>query len=1062
MKLLLRFFFRSNPTAGIRQYILPPALMTILAFLLSVTGYAQNAQPIKGRVTDETGTPLSGVTVSIKNTSRGTVTGADGAYSINGVTGEVLQFSFIGYTTTQVNVGAGANYTVRLTPNTQSLEQMVVIGYGAQKKSSLTGSVASVSSKAISELPVVSVQQALQGRVAGLTVTNNGTPGADPIIRIRGISSISYASDPLYVIDGFPTSNLTSFDSRDVQSVEVLKDASAAAIYGSRATNGVIIITTKKGNRDGKPHVNFDSYIGVQSAWKTIDLLNTQQYLQYERALNGAAGIAKPPRLEDVNFNQPLYEGTAQTYAQTNTDWQNAYFRKALISQSNVSVSGGNDVSRYYMSAGHLKQDGIAQGVNYQRGNFRINSEHTISKVFTVGENLLLSYSRQRYDNTSGNRTRLANIVRALPYLPVYDPTTLGGYRNAENSVDGADPTNPVEDATLLGNAHRQIFKLLGTVYTQVNFTPWLSFRSTFGADYASDFQHNFAPIYNDKGRNATVATITDQRANRTTLLFTEQLTFDKTFGNHHINAVAVYERQKADNFGESQTGNQTTNDIETLVGATNVTAFSSRTATLIQSYIGRVSYDFAGKYLLSGAIRRDGLSVWAPGRKFQSFPSVSAGWKLDQEPFIKNITTISELKLRGGWGITGLNAIGIFPALQNAVLANEYPWQAVVQANGATYPFGNTITVGNASYYNQLASTSLEWEKTRQLNIGLDLGLLNNSITFTAEWYRRQTDNLILTIPTPYSFGFGGTGSQLNAASMKNTGVDLQLGYNKKSGRFNWNITGNIGFITNRILSLNTPGATIDDGADADFGNGNITRTVAGQPIQSFFGYVVEGIFQSQDEVNKSPVQIPGSNPAKSTSAGDIKFKDINGDGKITADDRTFLGTYVPKFTYALNAGATYRNFDCSLFFQGVQGNKIFNGTRVLREGMARLFGAGVEVLNAWTPENTNTDIPRAISGDPNQNARVSDRWIESGSYLRLKNVILGYTIPPSALRVVTHGAVSSFRVYVSSQNLLTFTGYKGWDPEIGSKNTTLTNGIDYGQYPSARSFQFGIQAGF
>ncbi|MBW8687393.1 TonB-dependent receptor [Chitinophaga sp. B61] len=1038
------------------------ALLTIAAMLMLTTAYAQNGQPVRGRVLDETGKPLSGVTVAVRNTNRGTVTGADGNYTITASAGEVLQYSFIGYTATQVTVGSGANYQVNLAPNSQSLEQMVVIGYGAQKKSSLTGSVASVNSKTIAELPVVSVQQALQGRVAGLTVTNNGTPGADPIIRIRGISSISYASDPLYVIDGFPTSNLASFDSRDVQSVEVLKDASAAAIYGSRATNGVIIITTKKGSREGKPRVTFDSYAGVQSAWKTIDLLNTQQYLQYERALNGAAGISRPPRLEDANFNQPIYEGTNQTFAQTNTDWQDAYFKKALITQSHVSVSGGNDASRYFMSAGHLKQDGIAQGVNYERGNFRINSEHNVSKVFTVGENVLLSYSKQRYDNTQGNRTRLANVIRALPYLPVYDPTTNGGFRNAENSVDGADPTNPVTDALLLGDAHRQVFKLLGTVYAQVNLTSWLNFRSTFGADYVSTYQHEFLPIYNDKGRNATVATINDQRANRTTLLYTQQLTFDKTFGRHHINAVAVYERQQADNFGETQSGNQTTNDRETFVGATNVTAFSARTATLIQSYIGRVSYDFAGKYLLSGAIRRDGLSVWAPGRKFQSFPSVSAGWKIDQEEFLKPVTAISELKVRGGWGITGLNAIGIFPALQNSILANEYPWQAVVQANGATYPFGNTISVGNASYYNQLASSGLEWEKTKQLNIGVDLGLFNNKVTLTAEWYRRQTDNLILTIPTPYSFGYGGTGSQLNAASMRNNGVDIQLGYNKTSGSFTWNVSGNIGFITNRILSLNTPGATIDAGADADFGNGNMTRTVAGQPIQSFYGYVVDGIFQSQDEVNKSPEQIAGTDPAKSTAPGDIKFKDLNGDGRITADDRTFLGTYIPKFTYALNYSANYKNFDMSLFFQGVQGNKIFNGTRVLREGMARLFGAGVEVLDAWTPTNTNTDIPRAISGDPNQNARVSDRWIEDGSYLRLKNVILGYTLPASALRTLTNGAITNFRVYVSSQNLLTFTSYKGWDPEIGTKNTTLTNGIDYGQYPSARSFQFGLQVGF
>ncbi|SFD88013.1 TonB-linked outer membrane protein, SusC/RagA family [Chitinophaga sp. CF118] len=1061
MKLLRRAFARIYPALKKQKRTIEVLLTVVLLFVFTTVN-AQSSKSIQGKVTDETGKPLPGVTVTVKNTNRGTVTAADGTYTINASSGEILTFTFIGYTLSERTTGSSSRYDISLTPQSQLLEQMVVIGYGTQKKSSLTGSVASVSSKTINELPVASIQQALQGRVSGVTVTNNGAPGSDPIVRIRGISSISYASDPLYVIDGFPTSNLANFDSKDVQSVEVLKDASAAAIYGSRATNGVIIITTKKGTRDGKAHINFDTYTGVQTAWKKIDLLNTQQYLRYERALNGAAGIAKPPRLEDANFNQPIYDGTSQTFAQTNTDWQDAYFKSGLITQSNLSVSGGNEKSRYYTSGGYFKQEGIAQGVNYERGNFRVNSEHNLSKVFTIGQNLLMSYSKQRYDNTQGNRTRIANVIRALPYMPVYDPTTQGGYRNAENSVDGADPTNPVEDALLLGDAHRQIFKLLGTVYTQVNFTPWLNFRSTFGTDYVTQFQHEFSPIFNDKGRNAAIATITDQRANRTTLLFTEQLTFDKTFGKHHINAVAVFERQSAQNAGESQKGNQSTNDIETFVGATNVTAFSSRTASLIQSYIGRLNYEFAGKYLLSGAIRRDGLSVWAPGSKIQSFPSFSAGWRIDQEPFIKPVTAISELKLRGGWGITGLNAIGIFPALQNSILNNEYPWQAIVQANGATYPFGNTVSVGNASYYNQLASSGLEWEKTKQVNVGIDLGLFNNKITLTAEWYRRQTDNLILTIPTPASFGFAGAGSQQNAASMKNTGVDIQLGYNKTTGAFTWNLNGNIGFIRNKILSLNTPNATIDAGSDADFGNGNITRTVAGQPIQSFYGYVVDGIFQSQEDVNKSAVQIPGTDPKKSTAPGDIKFKDLNKDGKITADDRTFLGSYVPDFSYALNYSAAYKNFDLSLFFQGVQGNKIFNGTRVLREGMARLFGAGTEVLNAWTPENTNTNIPRAISGDPNQNARVSDRWIEDGSYLRLKNVIIGYTIPQSTLHSLTKGVISSFRLYVSSQNLLTFTHYKGWDPEIGSKNTTLTNGVDYGQYPSARSFQFGLQVGF
>jgi len=355
-----------------------------------------------------------------------------------------------------------------------------------------------------------------------------------------------------------------------------------------------------------------------------------------------------------------------------------------------------------------------------------------------------------------------------------------------------------------------------------------------------------------------------------------------------------------------------------------------------------------------------------------------------------------------------------------------------------------------------------LNGKKTKQLNIGVDLGLLNNRVTLSADYYRRKTDNLMLNVPTPGSFGFATQGVLANVGSMENNGLDLQLAYKKSVGDFKWDVTGNISFITNKVLSLNTPNASIDQGGDQDFGGGApITRTKAGEPIQSYFGYIVDGIFQTDAEVTSSPFQ------TDKTKAGDLKFRDISGpdgkpDGAITADDRTFLGNYLPDYSYSLNFTATYKNFDASIFFQGVQGSKIFNATRIISEGMARLFGSGTAVLNAWTPTNTHTDVPRAVSGDPNQNVRPSTRWIEDGSYLRLKNIMIGYNIPSSFLQSFVKGAVSSFRVYVASQNLLTFTKYKGWDPEIGSKNTTLTNGIDYGQYPAARSFQFGVQVGF
>jgi TonB-linked SusC/RagA family outer membrane protein len=1006
------------------------------------------AKTVSGKVTNALGDPLAGVSVTVRGTNRGTSTAADGSFSISVEVGEIIDFSMVGYKVFSYTVGESNTVNVQLEAEISNLNEIVVVGYGTQKRSTLTGAIASVNSKTLNELPVASVEQALQGRIAGLTVTNNGGPGTMAIVRIRGISSISFASDPLYVIDGFPTGNLGNFDNRDIEQVEVLKDASAAAIYGSRATNGVVMITTKKGRRDGKIHVNLDSYVGVQSPWRKIDLLNTEQYLQYERMLNGNAGIAPPPRLEPANFNQPIYDGATQTFAQTNTDWQDAYFKNGFMTQHNISVSGGNDKSRFYTSAGYFDQDAIVTALYYKRGNFRLNSDHNISKVFTIGQNLLLSYSDQYYDNTGGNRTRLVNVIRSLPYLPVYDPTTLGGFRGAENSFDGADPTNPIEDATLLGEAKRKTMKLLGTAFVQVNFTPWLNFRSTFGVDYVNTLDEQFSGIFNDKGRNASVSTINNQRTNSTTLLYTQQLTFDKTFGDHHLNVTGVFESQSNRTLNEQMRGNQSSNAIRTLFGATNVQAISTLGENLIVSYIGRVTYDFAGKYLLNAALRRDGLSVWAPGNKFRNFPSISAGWRLDQEEFLQRVPAISELKITAGYGSTGLNGL---------VLGN-YPWQAPIQANNATYPFNNVIDVGNGSYYNQIPNPNMIWETTDQLNIGLSLGLWNNKLTFVADFYNRKTNDLLLSVPTPGSFGYNGAGVLANVGSMKNTGLDVQIGYNKTGGEFTWNLTGNLSIVRNKVLKLNTENASIEAGADQDFGgNIAITRTVAGQPIQSFYGYVMEGIFQSDDEVANSPVQVAGQ-----TAAGDLKFKDLDGDGFITDADRTFIGNYLPDFSYALNYSARYKNWDFSLFFQGVQGNDIFNAARIISEGMARLFGAGTRVLDAWRSDKKDTDMPRAISGDPNQNLRVSTRWIEDGSYLRLKNIMLGYNIPANTLRSLTGGAISSFRLYVSSQNLFTITNYKGWDPEIGSKNNQLTNGIDYGQYPNPRAFQFGVQVGF
>ena len=1037
---------------------------TVLLILLCVGFQTKTqAQTVTGTVTDESGKSIQAASVTIKGTTRGTVTDQNGMFSISASPGNVLSVSSLGYISKDVTLGDEKNISIALTATNSELSAVVVVGYGTQKRTDVTGAISTVSGKTITELPVPSVQQALQGRVPGLTVTNNGSPGTSPLVSIRGISSISYASNPLYVIDGFPTGDLSMFDTRDIESVDVLKDASAAAIYGSRATNGVIMITTKKGRRDNKMHVSLDTYYGTQDITKRLSLLNPTQFDQYAIAYRGE----KVPRRDAPWASTPIYNGADKTYGNNVTDWQDEYFKQGAMTQTNIGLSGGNDVSRFYASAGYFDQIGTTPGVQYKRYNFRLNSDHKISNVFSFGENLYTAFGDQNYDNNeTGSRSNLLNVIRIMPYMPVYDPTTTDGFRGVNSVLDGGDPTNPIEDALVKNPGSRNTLKLFGTAYLDVKFTNWLKFRSTFGIDYANGLDYRFSPIFNDSGAvagsSAVLATVTNNRSISTVQLYSQQLTFDKTFGDHHFNAIAVYEYQAQKTHTENASGNQASNELKTLNNASNISAQTLIGENYLVSYVGRLNYDYKGKYLLSGAIRRDGLSVWAPGKKWATFPSGSIGWRIDQEDFMKNQTKISELKLRAGYGITGLNG---------TVLGNT-PWLVGVNSNSAYYPFNNNLTGGPSSSIQALGNKELEWETTKQFNIGLDLGLLHNAVTLSAEYYERQTDNLILGVPLASSMGYLTTTVNQNVGSMSNKGFELQLGYNDRVGDFQWNATGNLSVITNKVLKLAEGVSNIEAGSDADFTEGiNPTNTAPGHAIQSFYGWVVEGIFQNQDEVNNHATQVKNADPTKpQTSPGDLMFKDISGpegkpDGVIDNNDRTFLGSFIPKFTYSLNASASYKNFGLNIFFQGVQGNKIYNATRTATEGMIRFFNAGTQVLDAWTPTNTDTKIPRAIAADPNQNARPSTRFIEDGSYLRLKNIMLSYTIPENTLQSLTKGVVNNFRIYVSGQNILTFTKYSGFDPEVGNRtpgSSSLTNGIDYAVYPQPKSYQVGITANF
>lgn len=1019
---------------------------------------------VSGVLTDEADSPLPGVNVLLKGSTVGTTTDAQGKFSLS-VPDEnaVLVISFIGYTTQEIVVGNQTNINVKLVPDVKQLGEVVVVGYGTQKRTSVTGAISSVSSEEISVQPVVSIGQALQGRVAGVTVVNNGAPGAAPIVRIRGVGTVNNAN-PLYVIDGFPTEDLNSINPKDIESLEVLKDASAAAIYGSRAGNGVILITTKKGSNK-KLSVNLESYYGVEQAWRKLDLLNTDQYISYATDLMTNSDIYKqetkgptdpdviigssvPTRIKS-GLDQPLNSTTSQTFRQTNTDWQDEMFRAAPIQQHKVELSGGSDKSRMFASVGYFDQEGIMKGAGYRRGDARFNSDHTISKRITFGQNFYVAFDERKVEQNAGGRTQLQHIIRSSPYFPVYNPDNNGGFFGSQG-VDGSDPENPVRVAAL-DKQNQQRLKFLGNAYVDVKLFDFLSYRFQGGVDYVDYAQKTHLPAYNSgPGGYSTRANanLNMNQQNFVSTILTNQLSFNKTFGKHTINAIAVAEQQTF-NFSQitGQGNNTQSNDITEPVALANLSFNGDRSESALISYVGRVNYDYENKYLIGVSIRRDGSSRFAPNKRWGTFPAASVGWRLSEEMFLKNSDVISEFKLRGSYGLTG-----------NYLTPGVYDYQSTISGN-QIYEFNQGSTTSSAGYtIRGLADPTLKWENNYMANVGIDLGFLSNKITLTAEYFNTRTKDMILPRPIPLSFGYD-TPPTANVGEVENKGFELMLGYNKSQGDFTYNLSGNISVVRNKVLDLGDEGTTISSG---DWYGDFLTQTKVGQPIGFFNGYITDGIFQVGDSRTMQPNARPG----------DIRFKDVNGDGLLNNDDKQNIGHFLPDFSYGISFSGAWKNFDASLFLQGVSGNEIYSVVKYELEGMSRLFNSGTAVLNRWTPENTNTDVPRAISGDPNGNGRASNRFVEDGSYFRVKNLTVGFSVPSSIFSALTNSTLTKLRIYVTTQNLLTLTKYKsGYDPEIGNRTNedrmapltqSLVQGIDFGQFPQSRSIMVGLQVGF
>jgi len=1034
-------------------------LLFFLVFSAAVfnDAYAQTRK-IAGRVTStEDGLPLPGVSIKVSGSKTGVQTDADGTYTLNVPSGSTtVVFTFIGYRTQTITIGSASTYNVKLASDQQLLNDVVVIGYGSTSKRASTGAISNIKSADIQDRPVTGLDQAMQGQLAGVQVTSSsGTPGGGVTVRVRGVSTLSAGSQPLYVVDGTPiqtTSNsqigfgngvtnpLNDINPADIESIDVLKDASASAIYGSRASNGVVIITTKRG-KSGKTNIDLDYYTGFQQTTNKIESLTGPQYVQLlqEAITNRYAsqiGTETYPTLADFmtrSLNRGNLANDPNTYVTTN--WQDQVFQSAPISNYNLAINGGNDKTRFNITSGYFDQQGILKGSDYSRFNLRMNLDHNISDKFKVGTSTSFNRSSSnRINNDNNIYGVLSSAVLISPAVPTYN----------ENGTYGRDPYSTVENPIA---AYKEPFnlttngRLLSNVYGEYKILPSLTFKTNFGADYQIFHERRFVPSTLNAGAPPTNGSGIETYYSDLNLLNENTLTFNKTIGDHSLN-VLLGESWQKDNYESAFAAgtNFPGNSIKRLsAAAVKTSASSDGGSNTLVSFFGRLGYNYKQRYILSATLRTDGSSRFTDGNRFGYFPAVSGAWIVSDEDFMKNQNILSTVKLRGSWGVTGNNFIGDFLS------------RTLISA-------GSNFNQVAGLYPSALGDPNLTWEKTKSTDVALDLGILKDRIVLSMDLYYRKTTNLLAILPLAGSSGF--TGYQTNAGSMENKGLELDLHtVNIKSTNFNWTSSLNISFNKNKILSLANN--------NAPYAAGFASYVQVGEAVGSFRGYKVEGIFQNQAEIdalNAAAKTKTGSPTAlyqvALTSPGDLKFADLNGDGVITGADQTILGSAQPKFTGGFNNNLSYKSFDLSFFWQFSYGNEIYNNTRVFAEGMNTIYGQFASVLDRWTPTNTNTEMPRAVYGDPNSNSRASDRFVENGSYLRLKNVNLGFNLPSS---MASRLHMRKVRIFAAAQNLVTVTNYKGFDPEVSTFNSApLSAGTDFLSAPQAKTYTFGVNLGF
>lgn len=987
----------------------------------------QQAKTVTGTVTDVSGEPIIGANIRIKGTTTGTITDIDGNFSIEAEPQSVIEVSYIGYLTQETVINNQKSIRFLLKEDTKTLDEVVVIGYGVQKKADLTGSVANINTEKLNTQSNANIGQALQGKIAGVDiVSQGGAPGSGTRIMVRGIGTLNNAS-PLYIVDGMYMNSIDHINPNDIASIDVLKDASSAAIYGSRAANGVIIVTTKEGsNTEGKPIIDLSVNLGISTASKFLDMLD-------------AKGWAEVTTIARQAIGKPALDMATDLANKPDNDWQDIMFRPALMQNYNLSVKGGGKYSTYYTGLGYFNQDGIVKGTNYQRYNIQSKNDYKRG-IFSAGTNLIISFSHDKPLHQELRGGMIGTILQSVPTLEKYDDTREGGYGGTYGDVVNIPHPLAIIDDNIMDRYNENV-KIFANLYAQIEFFKGLKYKLNLTPDFSFERYKNYLNKYDFGLATNSITQLTERQRRRRNILVENLLTFDRTFGEHKISALAGYTYQDS-RFRHIQAyGEGLPQGLEEIDAATtNRSNEGNSWRSVLTSILGRVFYSYQNKYLFTATIRRDGSSKFGKNNRYGYFPSFSLGWNVAEEKFMENVHWLDQLKLRGGYGVLGNQEI------------DNYQYSSTI-TTGINYPDGNGGLLQGA-FPKNFANPDIKWEETAMTNVGIDFMAFNNRLSLTADYYVKNTKDILLTVPIPISSG-GANDPIRNAGKIRNNGFEFNLGWMDQPNpdiSYGINLIGS--FNKNKVIAMGSESGSIKGGST----NQNITtsETKAGYPIGGYWLISTAGYFNSQEEVDAYAKDGKKIQPA--AEPGDIKFVDANNDGVINDDDRVFQGSPFPDFTFALNGNMRYKNFDLSIGLQGVLGNKIYNATRQTLEDVTKGSNFLASCLDYWTPENKNASHPRLTWDDPNRNTRAeSDRYLENGSYLRLRSVQLGYTFPQTWFK----GAIQHARVYINAENLFTITSYSGYSPDVNADNANY-RGFDNFIYPTNRTFMLGLNVTF